>query len=529
VSPQKPSSIRKQISIIRQLSAREMKAHERREKVTELIVQDLKSTGQFFKTPERLFYFDRADSPRVLPIEVDSIALGALIQGRYGINKAERREFEHIISGLENEAYLNGEEVEIHRLAHYDNQSERLYVSRFDGSVHRLDGRQIRLIPNGTDAVFFWDNPSWKPYELIRDAKSIDVFQKLVTSSANFGDSGGLTAHEQQWLFSVWCYSQFFGSLHPTKPLLLTCGEKGGGKTLALRKWLKLLFGEGADVTALERSKPDGFVAAVCSLPIAVFDNVDEHVSWLPDHLAQLATGITFRRRKYYTTNQSVEFRPQCFVALTSRTPKFIEGRDDVLDRTLILQTERRRIFLPEEVQLAQIAKTRNLLWTELLRNLNRVVAQLKEGGSQSTELSVRMADFARFALTAARADGLEQMARRILETMESRRTEMLLSEEPISICLEKWLQKPENVGRAVTSADLNRELGAIAGRHEISWPYKSAHALGQRLSHITTNLEEKFEVQIMRDSSNVLSYAFKCPSETLKRSESHFSELQAA
>jgi len=510
MSSHKPNSIREQISIIRQLSAREMKAHERREKVTELIVEDLKSTGQFFKTSEGLFYFDRADSPRVLPIEVDSLALGALMQDRYGINKAERAEFEHIISGLENEAYLNGEEVEVHRLAHYDAESERLYVSRFDGSVHRLDGKQIRLIPNGTDAIFFWDNPSWKPYELIRDAKTDRLFEQFVTSSANFAESGKLSFRDQQWLFSIWCYSQFFGSLHPTKPLLLTCGEKGGGKTLALRKWLKLLFGGGADVTALERGKPDGFVAAVCSLPIAVFDNVDEHVSWLPDHLAQLATGITFRRRKYYTTNQSVEFHPQCFVALTSRTPKFIEGRDDVLDRTLILQTERRRIFLPEEIQLTQIAKSRNLLWTELLRYLNRIVAQLKESRGQSIELSVRMADFARFALTAARADGQEEMARRILETMESRRTEMLLSEEPISLCLERWLAVPENVGRLVSSADLNRELGFIASCHEISWPYKSAHALGQRLSHITTELQDQFQVQIMRDSSNVLSYALK-------------------
>ena len=87
---------------------------------------------------------------------------------------------------------------------------------------------------------------------------------------------------------------------------MLICGEKGSGKTSALRKWLKLLFGPAGEVSSLEREKPDGFIAAVTSQPVAVFDNVDEKIAWLADYLAQLATGISITRRRLYTTNEAV-------------------------------------------------------------------------------------------------------------------------------------------------------------------------------------------------------------------------------
>jgi len=496
---QQQTSILKQVAELRCTPAKIMRAHERREIVTEIIIEDLKNNGVFFRTAEGYFYFDNSNASKLLPIEDDSVELAALIKERYGINCAERREYEHIFSGLRNEAHVRGQEVEVQKLAHYDADHGTLYISRFDGWVYRLDGSRIEPVSNGTDDVFFLDHPRWQPYELVGKVKD-HPFEDLILASANFGARGDLSAADQRWLFSVWCLSQFFGSLHPTKPLLLVSGEKGGGKTLSLRKWLKLLFGAHADVTALERSKPDGFVAAVCSSPLAVFDNVDEEVSWLPDHLAQLATGVNFKRRKYYTTNQEVEFQPKCFVALTSRTPKFVEGRDDVLDRTLILQTERRERFSPEASQLGEVLKNRNLLWTEMLHQLNRIVRVLRNSEGEIINCRFRMADFAAFALKAARINGQEQMARRILGQMESRRSNMLLADEPIAICLEEWLIEPKNHGRVVTAGDLYVELAKIAGSNKIPWPYQSAQALGQRLSHIQTNLREQFDVDVALD-----------------------------
>jgi hypothetical protein len=304
--------------------------------------------------------------------------------------------------------------------------------------------------------------------------------------------------------------------------MVLVCGEKGSGKTLSLRKWLRLVLGCEAEVTALERSKPDGFIAAISSLPIAVFDNVDEEISWLPDHLAQLATGVSFKRRKYYTTNESMEFKPHCYVALTSRTPKFIDGRDDVLDRTLVLQTQRRARFSPEQAQLEAIAKARNLLWTELLRNLNRLLRFIRPSGSNSGPVSFRMADFANFAMSFGAAEGQPQKAARILQCLESRRAVTLLSDEPIAECLEKWLANPENHGSEVTSGTLHLALHPIAKELGIAWPYRSGHGLGQRLAHITTNLRERFRVEVGLDSANQRTYRFWPKAESLNPAESN-------
>jgi hypothetical protein len=508
MSSQQPSSTKIEVSQIRRTPSRKLRAFERREAVTDHIIRDLKKHGTFFNSPEGHFYFRRSDTPKLFSIDADT-ALAAMIHDRYGINPAEQREFQCVVEGLETEAELRGEKTDVHRLAHYDPKTQRLYVSRFDGNVYRLDGHSINRVSNGADGILFWDNPNWQPYELIRGPLKRGRLEELILKSANFCHSDALTEQDQRWIFHVWCLAQFFGSLHPTKPLLLICGEKGGGKTLCLRKWLKFLFGTSADVTGLERGKQDGFVAAVCSSSIAVFDNVDEHIGWLPDHLAQLATGIKFQRRKYYTTNEAVEFQPQCFVALTSRTPKFIDGRDDVLDRTLILHTDRRQQFAPESDQLNSIAANRNALWTELLRQLNLIVAHLKDDRIAGRRIHFRMADFAQFAVAVGWVSGQREMAGAILRKLDARRTELLLSDEPIAVCLEKWLTNTQNHRRRVNTLELNRELSSAAAGLGIQWPHLTPRSLGQRLSHITTNLRERYDVEVEHDTAKQCRYRF--------------------
>jgi hypothetical protein len=518
-----PNDIRAIIDAIRR--SREFPAYERRTGVTNEIIQDLKGRGSFFNTTRGFFYFENSETPKLYPIEMGSISLSSMIATRYDINKAER-EYEHVLNGLCNESYERGRSVEVHSLAHYDRESGRLYVSRFNGTVYRLNGRTILEVPNGTDGVFFWDDPNWQSYEVFRGKPRTKLRSKSLNSmifdSTNFSDASQLSADDQRWLFSVWLRSHFFGSLLPTKPLLLTCGEKGSGKTLALRKWLKFLFGAAGEVTSIERDKPDGFVAAVSSKPIVVFDNVDEHVGWLADQLAQLATGIAFSRRQLYTTNEQVEFKPQCFVALTSRTPKFIDGRDDVLDRTLILGAERFTAFSSEDSLLEEIAKHRNSLWTELLRDLNRLLSVTPNADCfRVFKTSSRMADFAGFAMAIARAEGDDNKATRILSFLEERRNDLLLADEPIFLCLEKWLENPENRGRAISSAELQRELASIAKENGGTWPYTSGRSLGQRLAHITGNLSQHFRVDITKDSAKMSQYRFQSKAGTVNQTNS--------
>jgi hypothetical protein len=488
-------------------------AYEKRNAITQEIIADLKSRGSFFNTEQGLFLFQNEPTPRLYLIQPNSVPLESLIADRFGINPAEQREYSHIIKGLMIEAHLRGEKVSVRRLSFYDRETGRLYVSRFDGAMYRLNGRSALLVPSGTDGVFFWDDPDWQPYEIVRGKgqrkQPCNLLNRLIFDSANVSASGDCNREDQIWIFSAWLRSHFFSSLLPTKALLLVCGEKGSGKTLSLRKWLKFLFGPAGEVISLERGKEDGFIAAVSSQPVVVCDNVDEHVSWLADKLAQLSTGISITRRALFTTNDTARYRPQCFIALTSRTPKFMDGRDDVLDRTLILQTERLSGFKSEDALLEEIARNRNMLWTELLRDFNRLLSLTTPGGFRADSVKSRMADFAGFAVAVARAEGDPDRAARILESLETHRTEMLLNAEPIFFCLEKWLETPANRGREVSSSDLHAALAPVAMQCKMPWPYTSARSLGQKLAHISTNLSKHFRVEKRRDSANQTHYRF--------------------
>jgi hypothetical protein len=68
-----------------------------------------------------------------------------------------------------------------------------------------------------------------------------------------------------------------------------------------------------------------------------------------------------------------------------------------------------------------------------------------------------------------------------------------------------------------------------IADQEKIGWPHGNAHALGQRLSHITTNLREQFRVEVERDSANMLQYRFWPKAESLNQAESQIPVIQAA
>jgi hypothetical protein len=92
-----------------------------------------------------------------------------------------------------------------------------------------------------------------------------------------------------------------------------------------------------------------------------------------------------------------------------------------------------------------------------------------------------------------ARTECGEASAQAIFQKLETGRAEMLLAGNPIALCLEAWLKDTANRGRSVNSAELNAALTPIAARQEMHWPYQNAHALGQRLSHILSNLKECF------------------------------------
>jgi hypothetical protein len=289
VTTTRPSEILALIDRIRRDT--NMKGFERWRAIGDIVTTDLKLNGEFFNTQEGLFYFDD-EIRRAFPLD-DNDEFAALIGHRYVLNK-RMFGFKNVLADLRSETVRDGRKIEARRLAYYDRERNELYVSTFDGEYYVLDGNSVRPLSNGTRDVVFFDNLQlWQPYCYIPNTAKGE-FDSQIIESVNFLESD-LSVADQRLFLKLWVMAVFFGNVQPTKIILLLLGDHGAGKTSALRRIQKLLFGDKVNLLSIEKDKQDGFIATITTDPIALFDNLDEQIHWLPYNLSRLATGITFR------------------------------------------------------------------------------------------------------------------------------------------------------------------------------------------------------------------------------------------
>jgi hypothetical protein len=460
------------------------------------VLVDLKQNGYFFNSLGGLFFFDR-ELRRAFPLEGD-IGFAAVINRRYGINPKEYG-FKRVLADLQSEAVSNGKPMEVRRLAHYDREKNCLYVSQFNGYMYKLDGSVVSTVENGADNVFFFDDlVTWEPYSYVLNTAKGELDKQLI-QSVNFIESN-LSVAEQRLLLKLWVMAVFFGNVQPTKIILLLLGDHGAGKTSALRRIQKLIFGPKVNLLSIEKDKQDGFIATITTDPIALFDNLDEQIPWLPYALSRLATCVTFSRRKLYTTNEKVEFPGVSWLGITARTARFMENQPDLPDRTLVLKLGRLLDRRPEEVLLSAVAQRRNALWSELLDELNAIVAYLRDR-PEPVPVTFRMADFANFALKAGELWGCREEVEQAFARLEGAQADLALEKDPIHQVLEIWLRDEGNHGKALDAGTLHEEWKALARKHRIAWPFGSGRSLGQALNHLQFALKERFEVEVKHDA----------------------------
>ncbi len=493
----KNTAIKQSISIRSGIDAKRKDSNlwgfEKWREIGERVITDMKKNGQFFNTEQGLFYFD-SEHRSALPLLKGEVGLAAILNQRYGINPKEHG-FGRVLHDLISEAYTNGRKIDIRRLAHYNSQTKCLYVSRFDGCVYRLNGNAVMEVKNGTDDVFFFDdNILWEPYRYIADVQPGEFDRQLI-ESVNFANST-LNTDEQRKLLKLWTVSVFFGSIQPTKIILLLLGEHGSGKTSALRRIQKFIFGQKADLLSIEKDKQDGFIATVTTDPIALFDNVDEQITWLPYALSRLATGVTFSKRVLYTTNQKVQFPGVSWLGITSRTVDFMAKQPDLPDRTLVLEMERLDNKKPEGELVLGVAKFRNEMWSELLDQLNTIVRHLHKP-AQPIAVKFRMADFASFALQVSALWGCRGEVEAIFNKLEQAQANLVFDNEPIHLVLHLWLAIEANHGREVEAGTLYREWSTLATANQIGWPFADSRTLGRRVTQLRHALKQKFDFKL--------------------------------
>lgn len=389
------------------------------------------------------------------------------------------------------------------RFAAYDNDRQVLYLSRYNGWAWALDGRGVDIVANGQRA-FFLDDDGGREWGGVRRAPLIANHGKLLRVLGNLSCAnetpGGMRPIDQQRAFLVWSFATAFHDLLPAKPFLLVEGPPGSGKTSAVSLLQRIVHGRDRVMQVVE-NREDDFAVQLVRSPIAMFDNVDSYVRWIPNAICSYVTKGEWVRRRLYHDDEEKVIRPHAFVAVTSMNPSSFR-RSDVVDRIVILRLARRGSFTPLSALQGQVDDDIEDLYGEWLYWLGRIVRRLRErGGRLASAGQYRMADFSAFAMLVGEAFGwTDADIEGVLTGLQRERDAFAAETDDVVDLIDKWVSSPSNIGRSVDADELLRSLNVIAdamNRPSI----KGVSMLIQRLR--SPHLLALFDVQIAaRDGS---------------------------
>ncbi len=451
--------------------------------------------------PEGETYFFSAHTRRAIRLSEGgrgAAQMFAYLHSRYGLPEQGPMTRE-VYDCLRLYAHQQGSRVPMRRFAVWSKERACAYVSRYDGSMWRLDGQSVEVIPNGDEDVFFLDDDGGVHVDLEPGdlADHGELLPALTDLSFSTNSPGGITDEDQRRALIIWILSLVFPDLMPTKPILLIEGTQGSGKSSALQMLQLVLLGHKKPLI-LSRSREDDFGVMLLRSPIAYFDNVDSFIDWLPDAVCAYATTGMWTKRKLYTDGEEAQIRPHAFVAVASKNPASFR-REDTADRCVVIRLERRAAFTAQADRESAATAARPRLLGEYLTIVNRMVDAIRRGaGTPAVDSTYRMADFATMAHLAADALGWEDgAAAQTLKALQAERDAFASEGDPLVDLLAAWLghkvhRGPSNVGRQVTAIGLHTELESIAQMRGIEI-YKVG-VLAQKLR--SPHLERHFVIE---------------------------------
>ena len=500
------------VNYIRRNDGHGLKQFEIKRKVSDLIRSDMEKIGQFHCTPDKqCYWFDEREN-RLYALTGTDVALAVAINQRYGLNASER-EYGYLIAELIAEASSRPKDTVIRRFCHFDRE-KGLFLYNNKGEIYFLDGQTVELVPNGKDGVMFLSNTEDQYFSYQPNTKPGQIDRFLI-DKINFDEaSSRLEVSEQRLLFRVWLHSLFFSSIQPTKPLIAFIGEARSGKTFTLRLVGKVLFGGSFEVSSIDARREDDCRINIINSVFVALDNVDKPISWLEDLLASVCTGVGFARRKLFTDTTQITDKPDCFLAVTSRTPHFM--REDVVDRMIPFKVKRWDKASPDDRTLSALMANRNVIMSELIDNLNRMISYYLCNPELDYETSFRIADFAEVgwvytrSMTAEieKSEGLGNYWDRLLDKLINSQSEELLLGLPIYRCLKIWMQDENNHGRAVAAFELFGAFKIIEEKKSYGFRHQTTRSFGRSLANIRSNLQNFYRIELTKkDNRNIYSF----------------------
>lgn len=462
------------------------------------IWSDLKETGEIVQTEANQAYWFDSTSHLLMPLA--STQWQARLHREYGLNPSDS-------FGTQTTEEIRLKAISEARIVQIQNRTmwngEELYINLGGSEVYILDGEDVRTGYNGACGYLFLTDIHHKDAIKPVFSGDVDIWDTLVKDlSFSRSKDAPATPEEQSELLKAWILAFFFQELMPTKPLLLSLGVPGSGKTTAMRRILKVLESPDAEVLEVVSDKPDSLRSSLTSHKLLVLDNLERtKAQWLVDTLNRLSTGANIEIRELYKTNSTFVIRPTCFVAMTAVSMPFSE--ETLFSRILPLEMQQLVNPLPEHMIQKKIQAELGELWGDLLLKLNQVVLTLKRNTSNVPPIASRLADFTVFCKrieTSGVVNGATLI--RGLRSLVDRQKMALMESSPFVAVLEEWMKmSPDEATSYKDFGELFVLLEPIASRRRLVWRWSNPASLGRHILAMAEPLKKLYRAEFIQET----------------------------
>lgn len=482
-----------------------------KDKIAQFVIDTIKNNGKIYISNNK-FYLFLQEEKEIIPMVKDSISLMNLMT-KWGINAAETL-YKYVFHELVTYANENAIEVDIHRVAYFNNENFTLYLYNTPKSILKITKNTITTIENGDEGILFEELRNYQPFELVNFDKNVDYLSEFFIKKLNIDRNDfNINIHK---LVEIWFFSLFFESIMPTKPLFVLIGEKGSGKTSFLRRAGQFLIGEKFDVTSVSMDNKN-LTTLITNNYFVVLDNMDSPTTEINDTLARVSTGQIIMVRDYYTTNNMVEFEAKCYVALTSRKPHFT--RDDVSDRLVCVFLKRFEAFSSENKLKRNAMQMRNLIMSYVVSKLQDIIRNIEHNQNIKYSGKCRMADFAEFALRSTASKKEQEAIYNLFDSLAKQQKAFAMQDDIICTLLKEIVADTYNCNKKYTSAELYVSFKHKAEELELdrffNHYYQTPKALTTHLMNIQDNVADSIIINRQKGHGNNYYYSFVCIDES--------------
>jgi hypothetical protein len=367
------------------------------------------------------------------------------------------------------------------KTAHYCSKKNAVYLSIDESTVMKITEDRVEQVYNGDDDIIFYTNKEYFINEFTYD-ESIDTDYVVNHAlDANYEENGALKGNDLKRLANAWLLSFFLPEMSNSRMIVVAHGEPGSFKTTFAKKIGWILKGESFDTTAHDDKTDMNNITT--NKTFVALDNIETKANTqFLDQLARIATGTTISKRKLYTTNDVLEFKPQVNVCITAMTPTF--RRPDVVERLLLVKMEKRdeEGYLDDDEIKEHAILERDKNMSCIVNQIKLILKTKNENRDKWQRSKMRMASFGTLLRLREGEDKASDLMARLKEVQTDYAEEFLTLPDVIENYLDTKCDNNNNEIKNMKASELYRVLKTEASNMLYSFKISSAVALGKEL-----------------------------------------------